>query len=59
MCKDHDCQEHLELVEQEEFDGDNDVFINSLWVCEVCREAVEPIVQETWGHDDYRPLDRG
>ncbi len=59
MCKDHDCQDHLEWIEQEEFDGDNDVFINSFWVCEVCGEAVEPKAQETWGYDDYRPLDRG
>ena len=54
----HDCQDHLYWVEQEEFDGDNDVYINGFWVCEVCGDAVEPepgpIV-----YDDYRPLDKG
>ena len=55
---DHDCQDHLQWVEQEEFDGNNDVYLNSFWVCEVCGDAVEPepgpIV-----YDDYRPLDKG
>lgn len=49
MCKDHDCQDHLEWIEQEEFDGDNDVFINSFWECEVCGEAVEPKPQPNSG----------
>ena len=54
----HDCQDHLQWVEQEEFDWNNDVYLNSFWVCEVCGDAVEPepgpIV-----YDDYRPLDKG
>ena len=27
----HDCQDHLQWVEQEEFDGENDVYLNSFW----------------------------
>ena len=52
MCKEHDCQEHLEWIEQEEFDGDNGVYVNSFYVCQICGEAVEPTPQKSWGYDD-------
>ena len=35
----HDCQDHIEWVEQEDIDGNGDVFINSFWACAVCGEG--------------------
>ena len=57
MC--NECQDNLEFIEQEEFDGNNDVYINSFWVCGVCGESVEPEESYSYSYDDYKPLDRG
>ena len=57
---DHDCNEHLEWIEEVVFDGNNDEYTHSFWVCTVCG-AVDPPEPEPGPlvYDDYRPLDKG
>ena len=55
---DHDCNEHLEWIEEVVFDENNDEYTHSFWVCTVCGDAVEP-EPGPLEYDDYRPLDKG